>query len=222
MAYIDPITVSPGDIGNAAEWNSYIRDNFQSLGRDGDYIRHIGSTPFECWYPLGYSLAEEVTTHTAVSLSSNALLAYPVVSPRSVSIDRLAFNVIGAGGSTSLARVGIYQATSATNVYPSALIVDGGEQSCTGTGLKSTNVSVTLEPDILYWACYLEGGTSATHTVARRTKTANILGLMTSTSQDDATGLSVAQTYGALPSTFPAGATLQNGGGPMVIVRYSA
>jgi hypothetical protein len=30
MAYTDPITVSPGDTGHAADWNTYIRDNFRS------------------------------------------------------------------------------------------------------------------------------------------------------------------------------------------------
>jgi hypothetical protein len=225
MAYIDPITVSPGDIGNAAEWNTYIRDNFKALSRDAAQTRHIGASPFECWYVLGEQpgVAGGGGIYSAVNLSNDSLFAIPFVSPRAATIDRLAFWVTLAGGSTSLARVGIYDSTSATNIYPNALVVDAGEQNCQSTGLKSANVDVTLEPDRLYWAVYLEGGTSGTHQIYRSTRFLDVLGIVTTTNPSSAaTNLFIAQAYGALPSTFPASAAKSATDSAQILARYSA
>jgi hypothetical protein len=58
MAYTDPITVSIGDVGHAADWNTYIRDNFRSS-------MHL----------LAYKSADE-STNTDTTLSNDSALFF--------------------------------------------------------------------------------------------------------------------------------------------------
>ena len=221
MGYTDPSTETVGGVAVAAIWNTYVRDNFKSLDRGASEIRHIGATPFEVWYPLGMNWYDGAGgTFTAVTLSIGTLYTVPFVSPRGATLDRLAFEVTTGGSAGSVARAGIYAATSATNIYPSALVVDGGEFVTTSTGVKAATISVTLEPDILYWAVYLCGVSAPA--IRRTVRFLTVLGVPSTIGANSRNLLSPAQSYGALPSTYPAGATPQTADGPLVVARYSA
>lgn len=57
MAYTDPITVNVGDTAHAADWNTYIRDNFRSTV-----------------HRLAYKASDQSVTSSVVVVDDNALL----------------------------------------------------------------------------------------------------------------------------------------------------
>lgn len=218
MAYADPPTQIPGQIATSALWNTYVRDNFTALGRDPEGIRHVGTTPFEIWYPA--VMYDEQTAFTGVAATGNTLYAWPWVSPRGGTLDRIAFENTATNGGAL--RLGIYAATSATNIYPSALVLESEFAAVMGTtGAHANTISTALTPSTLYWVVLITNGTPTLRSVAS-TAIRNVLGLPSTLGATARSALSPAQTYGALPSTFPAGATPQTIGVPLVAVRYSA
>ncbi|MGH2374564.1 MAG: hypothetical protein ACRDIC_14005 [bacterium] len=149
MPWTNPKTWSVGELVTAANMNTHVRDNELALGRDVYGVRNVGTAGGlgERWYVAG-PVATSGETPSGTSFAIGRLHTLPLLSPRGGTLDRIAFNVTTAIAS-GLARVGIYQATSATNLYPDALIVDGGEFSTATTGIKSATINVTLAPDLL-------------------------------------------------------------------------
>lgn len=219
MGWTDPITVNVGDVAHAADWNTYIRDNEKAI-RSVESIHHIGTTPFERWYSLGVEAASSPTTN---AFTVNQLLAWPFTVARSgATIDRLSINVLTLG-TGSKARVGIYQATSDTNIYPLNLVVDGGEFDTATTGVKTATVSVALTPHVLYWACYVCSATSPTiRTYSSVEGFPTLCGVGPTMGGSIENILNAAFTYAALPSTYPTGVPMGNLSIPMVAARYSA
>jgi len=219
MVWTAPRTWTVGEIVTAALLNTHLRDNLNSLGRDVAQIVHIGTTPFERWYAASMHLWTTGDSISSLSTTLNQLYAIPFITPRGATIDRIGFNVASGGTAGSKGRVGLYRATSQSNMYPGSLVLDGGEKDTTTTGVKSTTVSQVLEADVLYWAVLLAG--TAAFSVSTHTVGLPILGLPSSLNVA-ADFLTVAQTYGALPATFPASASISAGTKPIIAVRYSA
>ncbi len=154
-------------------------------------------------------------TPVAVLTVTATLYAYPVYIPSEVTIST--FNIgVTTGQTGGAAHVGIYADDGG---YPGDLIYDSGAIS----GLTSTivvtktGVATTLNAGV-YWiaSIFTASGTfpSVTGSTANYSLGLNsLLGSDTAahalaTSGEAATGISVAGTYGALPATFTAGATL--------------
>jgi hypothetical protein len=183
-------------------------------------MRHVGTTDMEIWYACGQAYAANSGVTDSSALSVNTLYAVAFTAPRNSTIDRIAFEQV-ATQSTFFARCGIYKTVSDTNMYPGALVVDGGEFSTgVSAGVKSSTINIAL-PDFHYWAVFLTSATAATF--RRLLQHAPLLGF--TSSLGDGTNnqyITRAQTYGALPSTFPASpATKAGGGAPLVAIRYS-
>lgn len=182
------------------------------------FFSHINNSGgLDIQYPLGHS----TTTIATGAPTANRMYATPFVAPgRGGTINQLAFQV-----TTLLAgngRVGIYDSTSDSNIYPNNMIVDGGGVSTGTTGFKTAAVSVNLTPGKLYWAVYL-GDAAPTLRVVNTGGGNGILGVDTSLVSTPNRGISVAQTYGALPSTFTAGAVTESTSVvPCVYAKYSA
>jgi len=209
-----------GTVAPASLWNTYAADNIQILGRDIAPMRHVGTTDMEIWYPCGYAYAANTGTTSTSAFSANTLYATPFTAPRNSTIDRIAFEIT-ASQSTFFARAGIYKTVSNTNMYPGALVVDGGEFSTGTTGVKAATISTPL-PDCYYWGVFLTSATAATFRVLLQHS--NLLGFVSTLGDGSASQfLSRSQTYGALPSNFPASpATRAGGGGPLIAIRFSA
>lgn len=184
------------------------------------YAAHVsGGGGLDIWYLLGSNSNNAITSG---AVTANTLYGIPFIAPtRGATLDRLGFNVVTllAGN----ARVGLYSATSDTNLYPNALVVDGGGISTGSGGVKSATISQVLTPGALYWAVYLGDAAPSVRTHQGGTAT-NILGFDSSLPNGGTRGISVAQAYGALPATFPVGAALVITGTtfPAVFGRYSA
>ena len=217
-----------GSVGWAAAINQNftdIQDVEAALGEDFSFFRQAGTSPFECWYPpsLGPETGAPVTTPPLGSLSVDTLYAFPYFESRGGTLDRIAFKVTTGGSAGSVARAGIYRATSLTNLYPDSLVADGGQFDTTTTGTKVTNISVALSRG-LYWLAFLCGTAAPTVRSLKRSTPMTILGMTSDLDTVRGAGLQVSQSYGALPSTFPSSATIRGQSDPYLViaVRYSA
>jgi hypothetical protein len=186
--------------------------------RDLSFFRQVGATE-DRYYLAGLAASAALGTATP---AIGTLIAVPFHSGRGGVIDRLAFTVTGVGGAGSVARVGIYLPTSASDLTPAGLVLDGGEFDSNSTGLKAATVSQALSPDGLYWFAYLCGVAAPTIRAVPVGDAFPILGVNNAFGTTPILGWTVAQAYGALPATFPAGATGHVTATPAIGVRYSA
>lgn len=175
-----------------------------------------GTSPNEIWYALG---CQNQTAFSTQAWNLNNLSASLFEVSRTVTLDRIAFEVTTGGSAGSVGRCGIYRAASLSNFYPSTLVVDGGEKDTTSVAVHSTNVTVTLSPGS-YWVCMLFG--VAAPTLRRANSQGYELG-SPSTLATLNSNLDVAFTYAALPATFPASASLVVGSRRILVgARFSA
>lgn len=163
----------------------------------------------------GFATFPYVTSHTTgTGLNTGALRARPWVVGRSGTLSGLGL-VCAVGVATAKARIGIYD--SDANGYPGALLAESGELDCSTSGRKlTTGLSVVLDPAEVYWIAFLGGTANPNLAVLNSVTTIGAcIAAAASTSVGVMMGLTVAQSYGALPSTFPASATDINGGTPI-------
>lgn len=164
--------------------------------------RQRGTSPWESWY----SGVVNQTAYAAVAHAVDNIYCLPVVIGKGGFIDRVAFEVTTGGAAGSVGRCGIYRATSRKNIYPGALVVDGGEKDTTSSGVKSTTVNVFLRAG-LYYFCMLTGVAAPTLRDLAVASASPILGLPTTMGANNHYHVTVAFPYAALPSAFPASAT---------------
>lgn len=157
--------------------------------------------------PLGASL-------TTVLTQAGILYAYPFYIPKATTITSMNLSVT-TGITGGAAHIGIYADTG--NALPGALVAgsDAGALSATANAVVSnTGLSIALQPGN-YWAASIYTATAVYPTVAgiQASYNGDIANTMGYASASDAlagsaqavTGLySSGQTYGTLPSTFPA------------------
>ena len=173
-----------------------------------------------------YGLPPGATLEPLLTVTAT-LYAYPIYVPNAISIATLNLSVT-TGQTGGVAHLGIY---ADNNGYPGALIYDSGAVTgLTGTAVSTTTPTVppTLTPG-WYWIATIFSA-SSTFPSVEAVKTlytgtiSNELGYDTAAhalvaSGEAVTGISVAGTYGALPATFPASATLTlNADTPAVVL----
>jgi hypothetical protein len=225
MAWTAARTWVTGEVVTAAVMNTHVRDNLNALGvtmPPGAKTVGTGGGFGETWHtnlvPVG------TVSNQSVVLTTNQIYAAPLMAPRG-TLDRMSFNVSGSGGANN-ARQGIYEAVSAGDPYPGALLVDSGDISVNTTGLKTTTISVALEPTKMYWVVLQTSAGAPSVTAWLAGAFIAPWGTLASTAwhtfNHQSIGFHQARTYGALPSTFPAlsSPTWEN---PLLHgVRYSA
>ncbi len=188
---------------------------------DLSHFRHVGTVPFDSFYFAG-GLASAVSNNAP---GINNIRAVPYIESRGGRIDQLGFRVTTGGGAGSVTRAGIYRATSDTNIYPGALVVDGGEFDTTGAAAaKLATVDAQLLPRTLYWFVVLCGVASPTLNALALTSGLHMLtiGISSDLAASLAPVLAASLTYGPLPATLPAGALPSGALAPVIAVRYSA
>jgi len=157
---------------------------------------------------------------STTALTVSKIRASPFIVGRNLNIDRIQAEVTTVGTS-AVFRLGIYADNG--NCYPDNLIVDSGELDGSTTGVKNATISASLTPG-LYWLVSLVG----TATVTFRSLQNQGAGLPSVMGWPAAMGATIrepfweaTQTYGALPSTFPTGATINSSAlnSPLIMVR---
>lgn len=180
--------------------------------------RHAGTGGgLEVWHLVNSNGQNALTTGAP---SANILRAFPFVAPaRGGVLDRIGYNITTTvAGNT---RVGIYTATSESNLYPAALVVDSGSIVNAQT-VKTATINVALTPGSLYWVVML-GDAAPTVRAMGIANCSFLLGYDNTLGTAGNAGLSVAFNYAALPATFPAGAAMiQAVPIPCLFLRFSS
>lgn len=161
----------------------------QHVGRAGYYL-----LPLVAQYNFG----------TLNDAGANMIHAsgYPVL--RKMRFDRIAIYIAGAGAAGAAGRLGIY---NDSGCYPSSLVLDAGTFDATTTGFKEIVINQTLNPGT-YWVVVLLNDSTVDIRIY-----AYYLGFvgMGPGLYGVVNYLSVAQSYGALPATFPGGGSFATG-----------
>lgn len=169
----------------------------------------------EVWFG---SVGSATSSTGTFSPTANLIYGLPFYCPEDMTVDRIGTRVTTAVAS-SKARVGIYAADAAK--YPSSLVVDSGEFDTDTTGMKSATISQALKGSTLYYLALLVSN----GTIALRSASSNAaipaLGVDNTIGAFQC-GVTNAQTYGGLPSTFPSSGPAFVGGSPMLVLRRSA
>ncbi len=185
--------------------------------KDWSYFRNVGVTPFESWYVAAQISVVSVTVATP---TANNMRAVPFMSGRGGTLDRIGIEVTTAVAGNI--RIGIYDNTSDTYLYPKNLLVDSGSLNTSTTGMKTAIINLALNPNSLYWFVilndaapsirYLTGGGCAILLGVGPVIGATMSGFLT-----------VSQVFGALPATFTTGGgPTATSSAPAISCRYSA
>lgn len=166
--------------------------------RDFHYYKRTGVVN-DLWYPSAIN--------SNLAISSGTIYAMYLIVPKAVTLEALRMYVNAIGTATE-AHLGVY--TDDGNLYPASL-VPGSDVTVTGlgtTGIKSvTGLSINLSANSLYWLVMLLNGTATVRALDYQNNI-SILGSQPGFGLYPYQGWKVAQAYGALPATFPAGGTL--------------
>lgn len=193
--------------------------------KDFYYWRQTGTSP-ERWYYGGIVSCVAPGFGTTAVLTAGTYYAMPFSAPRGGTLDRIAIKVETAASTAGKkARLGIYESTSDTNLYPDALVVDAGEVAIDSTGIKTATINQALTANSLYWLVVLadEAVTLASLTVDSTLWP--VLGGDNAFAGVHGVGWYKADTYSALDATFPAsGSILDYSQSPLpaIGVRFSA
>jgi len=145
--------------------------------------------------------------------SRDYIYAMPFIVPVTQEFDRIAFKLIVAQ-TNGAARLGIY---NDEDVYPSSLVIQTAEIDCSGTtGQKEETISEELPPGLYWLAINTKGDSNLTVSVLNYHNNYSVLNYMllgydwSNFLAGGSTHYKVSYTYGPLPDSFPAGATMLN------------
>lgn len=192
-------------------------DTFLAVARPNDIssFRRTG-TDRPRWYTMPLSCTAKSVSG---ALTSGRMYAIPFFVPKAITLDYLAVNCTTLGTAAHL-RLGIY--SDSGNCEPGSLLIDCGAVDTSGTGVKTIACAQALAGGSLYWLAALSD--NATHAF-RSPALASVLAVIghnATLPTTDITHFYAAQSYGALPGTFP---TVTNGTGivfPLIYARASA
>jgi hypothetical protein len=183
---------------------------------DYEYWRQAGTAVWECWY---CGSDPESSTHATNALAANILYGVPFTSPRGGTLDRIGM-YLAVNNAVGNLRIGIWQATSNTNLYPAGLLLDSGAISTNAIGLRASGaIATVLSPNTLYWLGCLTDTAVPWYNWIYGAIPYIGWGTASVTMHQH---ISVATAYGALPNPFTAGAVPQLSQAPAIGVRYSA
>jgi hypothetical protein len=160
--------------------------------------------------------------NTTLALPANQLQAYPIRILRAITISTLS-TIITTAAAGSTFRVGIYNDNG--SLYPSTLVTgsDAGLMVGTATGAQATNLSpaITLQPG-LYWLAICTNVSFTIRALALGA-VSSILGDLTALgASSGATGRAISFTFAAMPTTFPATASLISSAPALIGLTVSA
>jgi hypothetical protein len=143
------------------------------------------------------------------SLASGRLYYIPMLTTTAITLDRLAIEVTSAGAASTVARLGIYNAT--TSWQADTLVLDAGTVAVDSTGVKTVTINQALAAGRYFLA--LLGDGSPTVRMVRGGQ--EFMGLAPALGTGPFPGdWRAVQAYGALPTPGPAATTGGNASSP--------
>lgn len=225
--------------GSAAPAYVSISPSMLPVGATGwGGYRHVAT---DCYYPSGtrnsWTTNLSGTEYTAAS--DGVYIAVPYMEELGGTADRIGIQIgMAAITGGSLARLGIYDTTSTTNVTPNALIVDAGTVAVTSTGFVEATISQVLTKGVLYWlVARFDNAAGKVPTLAgfaASSGATNAIPEIHGVNSSDRKGANASWFMGykktgqgalaALASTFPSSPTavFRDAATPVIYLRYSA
>ena len=157
-----------------------------------------------------YYSGNPATEYSTLVATQDRLYAAPILLPELRTYANIAIEVTAAAG--TLARLGVY---SDVDGKPAALLSDCGQVDTSGTGAKGIGISLPMGPGWVWLAALFNG--APTVRALSVTGALNVLGAASSLDVVNPVGVEAGQTYGALPSSFPA-ADRSAGAVPRVLI----
>jgi hypothetical protein len=137
--------------------------------------------------------------------TNNSLRAYPWIVPNAITLTRVGIEIVTAGQSGAVVRLGIYADDGG---YPAALLADFGTVAGDAVAVVEKTISQALTPGI-WWVAAVTQNAATTAPVVRSADDMAMPGLAAATIPTAATNWMCFQDpatiSGALPSTFGAG-----------------
>jgi len=203
-ALVQSVAGATGGGGGAGNQGNFFGNRITGQG--------LGVTPY-------FSHPQLNTAFSTFAWVADILDVSPFLCPKNLTLDEIGIRVTTTGTAT-LSRLGIYE--DGGNIYPGDLVLDAGTVAVGTTGFKTiTGLATALTAGKLYWLATLHNG-GLTLNVTIPSGILNVLGVDPTSALQGASGMSVAQAFGALPDPFPVGATFGFGGRRLVFTHFSA
>ena len=167
----------------------------------------------------GEYYSSDTNLSATLAITANELYGVPLVVARNITVDRIAFEVTGAGAGGTTARMGIYN--NGTNLYPGTLLLDAGTVSVASTGIKAITIAQAL-PKGIYFLALVSDGTPTIRAVNQSGSTNRLLGILGTGFNMVNQPWRVAFVYAALPDPFTAGAAVPVSHIPRLVVRVAS
>lgn len=155
-----------------------------------------------------YFTSSPTSAGTSASHGIGVLRVVPFIVHRAVSITRLGAEVSTAGEAGSKVRLGCY---ADSDGYPSTLVVDAGQINGDSATTQELTVAVSLNPGLYWFGAVVQTVTTTQPTLRIGLNWSPPIPVWNSSSLPTAgaaaTGLSATSINGALPASFPAGAS---------------
>lgn len=182
-------------------------NGFSLLG-SGDLLTPVGTHGFikpQSGQYMASGMFGTTTSYGANTGVAGRLMVYPFIPSQDISIQALAMYV-NTGVAGALARIVMYT-SSTTNGgnYPSIKSFESTDLDCSTTGLKTAGNIITLSKGTIYWLGVHVSSTAGILNILQSSCIALGFNGVTQTYSS----LQVSNTYGSLPSGFPAGASYQ-------------
>lgn len=202
---VKSIAVAPGQSAicysdGVSAWQAMARDE----ARGYDSYQHAGGSGLTSW---NIAACTNATALVTAAPTANVLRAFPFQAPsRGGTLIGIGFEVttLLAGNGRAI----VYANTRDDNVYPGALVVDGGSISTGATGAKTTVVSKKLIPGQRYWLAYVSDAAATLRSLSLAQMPP--LGIPATFGAAPNVGISVAFTFAAAPDPFPSGGAYIN------------
>ncbi len=158
MAYIDPITITPGQLALATHWNTYIRDNFRALR--GGAVRKTADES------VTSSTVLQDDNHLLLPIGANAIWAFTaflIIDDLSGTAD-FKMTFVGPSGATGswAATGGAAFSQAPVKALGTTYVFDGASPAITGWVSGTIVNSTTAGNLLLQWAQSVSNASATT------------------------------------------------------------
>ncbi len=150
--------VAPGWARPRIKWQRSIRDI--------NGWRHMGTATGNRAYVAGLNTN---TFNWDFVPTAHLVYTLPLLASAGGRIDKVLFEVIIAGSSDAVCRIGLYQAVSSEDLRPNKLLLGSDDVDCSSVGVKEIDCCLVLKPGILYWLAIQHNDSSVKATIAGQT-----------------------------------------------------
>lgn len=173
---------------------------------DISYYRNVGTANYGQRYYAGGVGYLQTSSFTSSPVGADSFWAIPFIVSQNFTVSTMFVNATSGSGGQNF-RLGIYNNTSSSVLYPSTRVYDTGTLTTVvgSSNIMKTGVNTQLTTN-LYWLVFLSQNSSYAITSFTSSSAYTILGY--DAMFGGGTALALPYSYGALPINFPVGGNM--------------